>query len=233
VLAFTDNHFEARIPLPAVRMAVQNICEERMKRTRKEITVLNTEWLAFAKENHYLKPHLYLKEVISFQNHFLFNTVLIFSAYLKASAAKTITATLSATDDDGGDADTSVATWALTTAWTRYSVRLFVPIGFSTLGNITMALNLAATLTGEDVYIDNSQFEKGFIPTDYFDGSLPEAQGVFWSATAHASYSYAYISRTIKIPRLLWTLGEWMALNQPYRIRSYKGFEGNSYSRNA
>ena len=157
----------------------------------------------------------------------------IFSAYLKASAAKTITATLSASDDDGGDSDTSVATWALTTDWKRYSVRLFVPIGFSTLGNITMALTLAATLTGEDVYIDNAQFEKGFIPTDYFDGSLPAAQGVFWSGTAHASYSYAYISRTIKIPRLLWTLGEWMALNQPYRIRSYYGFEGDSYSRNA
>ena len=157
----------------------------------------------------------------------------IFSAYLKASAAKTITATLSASDDDGGDSDTSVATWALTTDWKRYSVRLFVPVGFSTLGNITMAITLAGTLTGENIFIDNAQFEKGFIPTDYFDGSLPEAQGVFWSSTAHASYSYCYVSRTIKVPRLLWTLGEWMSLNQPYRIRSYKGFEGDSYSRNA
>ena len=76
VLALADNHFEARIPLPAIRMAVQNICEERMKRTRKEITLLNTEWLAFAKENHYLKPHLYLKEVtfLSYQS-FIFHSV--------------------------------------------------------------------------------------------------------------------------------------------------------------
>ena len=96
-----------------------------------------------------------------------------------------------------------------------------------------MAITLAGTLTGQDIYVDNAQFEKGFIPTDYFDGGLPEAQGVFWSSTAHASYSYCYVSRTIKVPRLLWTLGEWMSLNQPYRIRSYKGFEGDSYSRNA
>ena len=72
VLALADNHFEARIPLPAIRMAVQNICEERMKRTRKEITLLNTEWLAFAKENHYLKPHLYLKEVKYIHTHLVF-----------------------------------------------------------------------------------------------------------------------------------------------------------------
>ena len=81
VLALADNHFEARIPLPAIRMAVQNICEERMKRTRKEITLLNTEWLAFAKENHYLKPHLYLKEVtfLSFKSLF-FITCILYSA---------------------------------------------------------------------------------------------------------------------------------------------------------
>ena len=80
VLALTDNHFEARIPLPAVRMAMQNICEERMKRTRKEISVLNAEWLAFAKENHYLKPHLYLKEVIPFRISFYY-TIFISSNF--------------------------------------------------------------------------------------------------------------------------------------------------------
>lgn len=155
----------------------------------------------------------------------------VFSAYMKASAAATITATLSASDDDGQDSDTKVATWNLTTAWARYFVSLYVPLAFSSAGNITMANTLAGTLTGQDLYIDNVQFEKGFSASDYFDGSLPEVQGVFWSSTAHASYSYCYVSRTIKIPRLLWTLGEWMPLNQPYRIRSVKGFEGNSYSR--
>lgn len=33
-MALSDSHFEARIPLPAIRFAVQNVCEERMKRVR-------------------------------------------------------------------------------------------------------------------------------------------------------------------------------------------------------
>ena len=60
-LSLTDNFFEARIPLPAIRMAVQNTCEERMKRIRREITSLNADWNTFAKENHYNKSHLFLK----------------------------------------------------------------------------------------------------------------------------------------------------------------------------
>jgi len=150
---------------------------------------------------------------------------------MKCSSARNITVTLSASDDNGPDSDTASTTWALTTAWKRYYVSLYVPEGLSTQGNITMAASFAATLTGQDIWIDNVQFEKTFKPSDYFDGSLPEAAGVFWSGTAHASYSYAYTSRTVKIPRLLWTLEDWLPLNQPYRIRTYKGFEGDSYSK--
>ncbi len=153
-----------------------------------------------------------------------------FSAYMKASAPVTITATLSATDTDGSDSDTEVTTWNLTTSWARYFVSIYVPEGLSTAGNVTMALTLAATLTGQSIDIDNCQFERAFTPTDYFDGSGGVTTGVFWSGTANASYSYKYTSRTIKIPRLLWTLNDWMALNQPYRLRSYYGLEGNSYS---
>jgi hypothetical protein len=150
------------------------------------------------------------------------------SLYIKASAAKPMNLTLTASDDDGLDSDTATKAINVTTNWARYSVSLFIPEGLSTNGNITLNLALTATLTGETVWVDNVQVEQAFQPSDYFDGSLPAASGVFWGGTAHASYSYYYQARLTKIPRVVETLEQWIPYNMPYRIRSFQGLEGTS-----
>ena len=151
-----------------------------------------------------------------------------FSCYLKASSAVSINLNITASDDDGLDSDTATAVAALTTAWNRYRVSLYVPEGLSTNGNITLAVGLSGTLTGQEVWMDAVLVEQAFLPSDYFDGSLPENTGVFWSGTAHASYSYYYVNRLSKMPRIILTLKDWVPYNAPYRIRSYKGLEGTS-----
>jgi hypothetical protein len=151
-----------------------------------------------------------------------------FSCYLKASAAASVNVNITAVDDDGPGSVTATTVAALTTAWNRYYVSLFVPEGLSVSGNITLSVGLTGTLTGQNVFIDAVQVEQAFTPTDYFDGSLPEDVGVFWSGTAHASYSYYYVNRLAKMPRIILTLKDWVPYNAPYRIRSFKGLEGTS-----
>jgi len=83
-----------------------------------------------------------------------------FSCYLKASAAVSINLNITASDDDGPDSDTAAAVAALTTDWKRYSVSLFIPEGLSTNGNITLAVGLSGTLTGQSIWMDAVQVEQ-------------------------------------------------------------------------
>ena len=152
------------------------------------------------------------------------------SIYMKASTNSTLTMTLGADDDDSSNVVNETTTMELTSAWKRYSVSLYIPEDLSTTGNITLALTIAGTLSSSsiNVFVDAAQVELGFNATDYFDGSLPEASGVFWSGTAHASYSYFYQNRTIKMARLLDSLSQWVPMGTQWRVRSFKGEEGVS-----
>jgi hypothetical protein len=152
------------------------------------------------------------------------------SIYMKASANSTLTMTLVADDDDSTNVVNAASTLALTSTWKRYTVSLYIPEDLSGTGNITLSLTISGTLSSSsvNVYADAAQVEVGFNATDYFDGSLPEKSGVFWSGTAHASYSYFYQSRTIKMARLLDSLSQWVPMGTLWRVRSYKGEEGTS-----
>jgi hypothetical protein len=149
---------------------------------------------------------------------------------MKASTNSTLTMTLSASDDDSSNVVNAETTMALTSDWKRYAVSLYIPEDLSETGNITLALTIAGTLSSSsiNVFADAAQVELGFNATDYFDGSLPEGSGVFWSGTAHASYSYFYQSRTIKMARLVDSLSQWVPMGTQWRIRSFKGEEGVS-----
>jgi hypothetical protein len=152
------------------------------------------------------------------------------SIYMKASVNSTLTMTLVADDDDSTNVVNAQSTLELTSTWKRYSVSLYIPDDLSETGNITLGLTIAGTLSSSSVniYVDAAQVEAGFNATDYFDGSLPQASGVFWSGTAHASYSYFYQSRTIKMARLIDSLSQWVPMGTQWRVRSFKGEEGVS-----
>ena len=151
----------------------------------------------------------------------------VFSIYLKASAACTVNITLGVTDETGSDAESAVQSCALTTDWQRFYTTVYVPIDFSPNDTITMTASISGTLTGQTVTLDNAQVERGYQPSEYFDGSMPADYGVVWSGTAHASKSFYYTDKNIKIPRLLQTLDNWIPRHIPYRIRSYSGVEGS------
>ena len=151
-----------------------------------------------------------------------------FSMYLKASAPCTVVLTLAANDESGPDSQNASEIVELTTSWKRYQVSLYVPEGLSPSGTITMTASLTGTLTGQTVTVDNVQVEPGFISTEYFDGSMPADFGVIWQGTAHASKSFYYLAKNIKIPRLLLTLEDWIPKHIPWRLRTYGGLEGIS-----
>jgi predicted nucleic-acid-binding Zn-ribbon protein len=58
----TDYQISARLPLPATRYAIYSLCQQQMHKARTEIMKLQNEWFIFARQNHYNKPHLYIKD---------------------------------------------------------------------------------------------------------------------------------------------------------------------------
>jgi hypothetical protein len=74
-------------------------------------------------------------------------------------------------------------------------------------------------------YLDLLQFERSFVATEYFDGSMPSEYGNIWQGTADASYSLAYYNKPLKIPRLSETVVEWVPQNAFWRIKTLAGLE--------
>lgn len=60
--ALPDYEVNACIPIPATRLAVQSFCLQQMQRISKEVILLKQNWEAFCRQNHYNKPHLYIKD---------------------------------------------------------------------------------------------------------------------------------------------------------------------------
>jgi len=55
-----DFQIEARFPVPATKLAIQNLCESEMRKLASKIIDLNQAWDKHAKQNHYDRPHLFL-----------------------------------------------------------------------------------------------------------------------------------------------------------------------------
>ena len=49
----SDHHIDARIPVPATRVAVNNLCDADMRRLAGELDVLQATWRAYYKKQHY------------------------------------------------------------------------------------------------------------------------------------------------------------------------------------
>lgn len=86
------------------------------------------------------------------------------------------------------------------------------------------------TGTAGTLYMDMVQAEDSYRPTDYIDGSMPEQFGVEWAGTAHASRSLLYPSKTIKMPKLAYSMDEWVPMNAWWRITTPAGVEYTNLS---
>jgi hypothetical protein len=60
--ALSEMEVNARIPMPAIRMAVHSLCEQQMTTVAEDVTRLKAQWEAFCRQNHYHKPHLFIKD---------------------------------------------------------------------------------------------------------------------------------------------------------------------------
>lgn len=60
--ALNDMEVNARIPMPAIRLAVHNLCQQQMLAVAEDVKRLKEQWEAFCRQNHYHKPHLFIKD---------------------------------------------------------------------------------------------------------------------------------------------------------------------------
>lgn len=104
--------------------------------------------------------------------------------------------------------------------WNRYFTRTLISVG----SNASYA-KFRFEGTAGTIYIDMVMAQDTYTPTDYFDGSLPELNGVIWERTAHASKSLYYPSKATKITRLAQTLNEWLPMNTWWRVTTPAGLE--------
>jgi hypothetical protein len=56
----SDVNTSARIPVPAMRLAVHNICEARMRESARQLADVIQKWHTYAKANGYDRTHVYL-----------------------------------------------------------------------------------------------------------------------------------------------------------------------------
>lgn len=58
----SDVSLSARIPVPAVRLAMHNLCEAEMRKYAQEMKILSEKWAVHCKQNHYDRPHIFPKD---------------------------------------------------------------------------------------------------------------------------------------------------------------------------
>ena len=58
----SDVQFNPSLPVPLTRIAMQNMCEAKMRVIAHQLLELNAKWNKFVKQNHYDRPHLFTKE---------------------------------------------------------------------------------------------------------------------------------------------------------------------------
>lgn len=146
-----------------------------------------------------------------------------FSFYKKATA--NLTLTIVARNSLGAVVSVDAPapyTVGLSANWVRdYYTTL---VGFnSTIATLEMVFSGTGANT---IFLDSIQAEKSPNETDYFDGSLSAISGnpfgAVWQGTVGNSYSSVYNSKPLKLPRLGYTLKDWIPQNLFWRIRTYE-----------
>jgi hypothetical protein len=84
------------------------------------------------------------------------------------------------------------------------------------------------------IFLDSIQAERSFKSTDYFDGNLSLISGnpfgAVWQGTVGNSYSSVYNSKPLKVPRIGYTLKDWIPQNLFWRLRSYENSSPPEYT---
>jgi len=149
-----------------------------------------------------------------------------FSFYKKATANFTLTIVGRDTLGDVVSVDAPAPyTVGLSAGWVRDYYTVLVSIN-SEITTLEMVFSGSGANT---IFIDSLQAEKAPKETDYFDGSLSAISGnpfgAVWQGAVGDSYSSVYNSKPLKLPRLGYTLKDWIPQNLFWRIRTYEALE--------
>lgn len=154
-----------------------------------------------------------------------------FSFYKKATAGFTMTVV---GRDSGGTVVSVDAPAPYSVALSANFVRDYYTVLVGVNSTIE-TLEVVFSGTGANtIYLDSIQAEKSPKPTDYFDGSLSAISGnpfgAVWQGTVGNSYSSVYNSKPLKLPRLGYTLKDWVPQNLFWRIRTYENSSPPEYT---
>ena len=145
------------------------------------------------------------------------------SQYLKSSNITSIVAHVELYDSTDALISTSSETLPVTSDWVRQHTTLLIPAD-----SMATYAKYYISSTAGTLYMDMVMAEDTFNPTDYFDGSMPELNGVVWSGTAHNSVSLYYPNKSTKFTRLAQTINEWIPMNAFWRITTPAGLENTN-----
>ena len=143
-----------------------------------------------------------------------------FSMYTKSADMTSMTMSIDVYDTSDSLINSYVDTHMVGTSWMRGGISGLINSDWdASYAKVTFS-GTAGTL-----YLDMVQAEASYQPTDYIDGSMPEQFGAIWSGTANASSTLLYPSKLVKIPRLAYTLQDWVPMNAWWRITTPAGVE--------
>lgn len=122
-------------------------------------------------------------------------------------------------------------TTVTTGSWTRVTVTAVAPVGAKYARPYTYsATAFIAGDAGKHVYFDGAMFEQSISVNDYYDGSLPVDYGAVWSGTAHASTTYYYPNKVLKLTRTVMEIERILPHDTPWVLRSAAGVESSGIS---
>lgn len=126
---------------------------------------------------------------------------------------------------------TGTATTVTSTGWTRLNVSGVAPKNAAYAQPYTYS---ATAFTSGDaskhVYFDAALFEASIGVNDYYDGSFPSDYGAVWSGTAHASTTYYYPNKVLKMTRTAIEIKRTLPHDTPWILRSAFGVEQSGIS---
>lgn len=129
-----------------------------------------------------------------------------------------------------GSGVSGVSTTVTTSGWTRVSVTAVAPAGAAYARPYTYAQGVTSADANKTVYFDGALFEQSIGVNDYYDGSFPSDYGAVWSGTAHASPTYYYPSKVLKITRTVIEIERILPHDTPWVLRSASGVEATGIS---
>lgn len=107
-----------------------------------------------------------------------------------------------------------------TTNWTRAQLSVKAPLN-ATFAQISVTM-VGASTADRYAFFDAAQFEKAYLPTDYFDGYLRDDGGE-WMGGASQSFSANYPAKSTRLLRIENEIQQYLGFDTPFYVSTAEG----------